>query len=142
MNEKWLNLTQRLNALSSNLKSKEGMPNRRFRQMGHRGINSWPGWSEYMMKCIAALCSCIALLIVAGGANPAPIHIGHGLIGNQNPHETGAIVLGSYFDPDQGTYNNYWSYESRIFDYWRFMHPRFWYPDKIKNMNNKCWYKC
>jgi hypothetical protein len=59
--------------------------------------------------------------IVVGTAHPAPIHIGHGLIGNLNPHETGAIVLGSYFDPNQGVYCNYWSYESRIFDGWRFM---------------------
>ena len=58
--------------------------------------------------------------IMVGTAHPAPIHIGHGLIGNLNPHETGAIVLGSYFDPNQGVYNNYWSYESRIFDFWRF----------------------
>jgi hypothetical protein len=54
-------------------------------------------------------------------SHPAPIHIGHGLIGNINPHETGAIVLGSYFDPNQGVYNNYWSFESRIFDCWRFI---------------------
>jgi hypothetical protein len=47
-----------------------------------------------MKKCIAALCFCLALLIGQGAANPAPIHIGHGLIGNMNPHETGAIVLG------------------------------------------------
>jgi hypothetical protein len=83
-------------------------------------------------KCIAALCFCIALLILQGAAYPAPIHIGHGLIGNLNPHETGAIVLSSYFDPNQGTYNNYWSFESRIFDYWRFMPSGFWYADKIK----------
>lgn len=59
--------------------------------------------------------------IVVGTAHPTPIHIGHGIIGNLNPHETGAIVLGSYFDPNQGVYSNYWSYESRIFDRWRFM---------------------
>ena len=58
--------------------------------------------------------------IVVGTAHPTPIHIGHGLVGNLNPRETGAIVLGSYFDPNQGVYNNYWSYESRIFDFWRF----------------------
>ncbi len=59
--------------------------------------------------------------IMIGTSHPAPVHIGHGLIGNLNPHETGAIVLGSYFDPNQGVYNNYWSFESRIFDCWRFM---------------------
>jgi hypothetical protein len=89
-----------------------------------------------MKKYIAALCFCLALLIVQGAANPAPISIGHGLIGNMNPHETGAIVLGSYFDPNQGTYNNYWSFESRIFDYWRYMPSRFWYINKNNN-----WYK-
>ena len=73
-----------------------------------------------MKKCVAALCFCMALLVLQGVvAYPAPIHIGHGLIGDLNPHETGAVVLGSYFDANQGTYNNYWSCESRIFDYWR-----------------------
>jgi len=63
-----------------------------------------------MKKCIAALCFCIALLIVQGAvAYPAPIHIDHGLIGNLNPYETGAIVLGSNFNPTHGTYSNYWS---------------------------------
>jgi hypothetical protein len=85
-----------------------------------------------MKKCIAALCFCLALLIVQGAANPAPIHIGQGLIGNLNPYETGAIVLGSYFDPNQGTYNNYWSFESRIFDYWRFMPSGLRYMNKMK----------
>jgi hypothetical protein len=89
-----------------------------------------------MKRCFAALCFCLALLIGQGAANPAPIHIGHGLIGNMNPHETGAIVLGSYFNPNQGTYNNYWSFESRIFDFWRFMPSRFWYTNKNNN-----WYK-
>ena len=78
-----------------------------------------------MKNIIAALCFCLALFIVQGAANPAPIQIGHGLIGNLNPYETGAIVLGSYFDPNQGTFNNYWSFESRIFDYWRYMPSRF-----------------
>jgi hypothetical protein len=86
-----------------------------------------------MRICILALCLCIALLTVQGAANPAPIHIGHGLIGNLNPHETGAIVLGSYFNPNQGTYDNYWSLESRIFDYWRFMPYRFRYTNKYVN---------
>lgn len=93
-----------------------------------------------MKENIAALCICLALLIVQGAANPVPIHIGHGLIGNLNPHETGAIVLGSYFDPDQGTYNNYWSSEYRIFDLWRFMPSGHWHMDKIKCLNNN-WYK-
>jgi len=53
-----------------------------------------------------------------------------------NPHETGAVVLGSYFNPNQGTYNNYWSFESRIFDFWRFMPSGFWYTNKNNN-----WYK-
>jgi len=88
-----------------------------------------------MKRYIAALCFCLVLLIWQGAANPTPIRIGHGLIGNLNPHETGAIVLGSYFDPNQGTYDNYWSFESRIFDYWRFMPPRFWHTNKIN------WYK-
>jgi hypothetical protein len=79
-----------------------------------------------MKKYVAALCFCIALLIVGDAANPAPIHIGHGLIGNLNPHETGATVLGSHFDQNQGTYNNYWSFEPRIFDYWRLMSSRIW----------------
>lgn len=92
-----------------------------------------------MNKCIVALCFCLALLIVQGAANPVPVHIGHGLIGNLNPHETGAIVLGSYFDPNQGTYNNYWGSEYRIFDLWRFMPYGQWYINKIKNMNNKEW---
>jgi hypothetical protein len=81
-----------------------------------------------MKKCIAALCFCIVMWIAQGAAYPEPIHIGHGLIGNLNPYETGAIVLGSYFDPNQGTYDNYWGYESRIFDYWRLMSSRFWRP--------------
>ncbi|MEI6105247.1 MAG: hypothetical protein WCP70_15015 [Methanothrix sp.] len=89
-----------------------------------------------MKKYIAALCICLVLLIGQGAAHPAPIHIGHGLIGNMNPYENGAVVLGSYFNPNQGTYNNYWSFESRIFDFWRFMPSGFWYTNKNNN-----WYK-
>ena len=62
-----------------------------------------------------------ALVILLALLSPAPIHIGHGLIGDLNPHETGAIVLGSYFNPNQAVYENYWSCEGRIFDYWRLM---------------------
>ncbi|MDQ1261983.1 MAG: hypothetical protein QG575_1164 [Euryarchaeota archaeon] len=92
-----------------------------------------------MKRYIAALCFCLAMLIMQGAANPAPIRIGHGLIGNLNPHETGAIVLGSYFDPNQGTYNNYWSSEYRIFDLWRFMPSRFFYVNKFNNINYGNW---
>jgi hypothetical protein len=86
-----------------------------------------------MKRYIAAICFCFVLLIGQGVANPAPIRIGHGLIGNLNPHETGAIVLGSYFDPNQGTYDNYWSSEYRIFDLWRYMPPRYceYIPENI-----------
>jgi hypothetical protein len=63
-------------------------------------------------------------ILAVDAASLAPFHIGHGLIGNQDPHETGAAVLGSYFDPNQGTYDNYWSYEYRIFDYWRLKSSR------------------
>jgi len=70
------------------------------------------------------LISVLCILTVASAedyniVHPAPIHIGHGLIGNQNPHETGAIILGSYFDPNRATYDNYGGADSRIFDYWR-----------------------
>ena len=77
------------------------------------------------MKIISILLiSVLCILTVASAqayntVHPAPVHIGHGLIGNQNPYETGAIILGSYFDPNQATYNNYGGSESRIFDYWR-----------------------
>jgi len=90
-----------------------------------------------MKILIILLISMLCLLAVASAENnsvtigpyPVPIHIGHGLIGNLNPYETGAIVLGSYFDPNQVTYDNYWSYESRIFEYWRLMSYRFqWRP--------------
>jgi len=81
------------------------------------------------------------MLIGQGGAYPAPIRIGHGLIGNLNPHETGAVVLGSYFDPNQGTYDNYWSSEYRIFDLWRYMPLRYNYINNFKYINYKDWYK-
>lgn len=93
----------------------------------------------FIMKGI--ICFCLVLLIGQGVAYPAPVRIGHGLIGNLNPHETGAIVLGSYFDPDQGTYNNYWSSECRIFDLWRFMPPRFSYINKFKNIDRMNWHE-
>ncbi len=63
-----------------------------------------------------------ALLILLVLFSPAPIHIGHGLIGDLDPHETGAVVLGSYFNPYQGVYENYWDgCQERIFDHWRLM---------------------
>jgi hypothetical protein len=92
-----------------------------------------------MKRDIAAICFLLILVTGHGAANPAPIHIGHGLIGNLNPHETGAIVLGSYFDPNQGTYNNYWSSEYRIFDLWRYTPPRYSYVNSLKCMHQKDW---
>jgi hypothetical protein len=80
-------------------------------------------------------------MIGQGVDNPAPIHIGHGLIGNMNPHETGAVVLGSYFDPNQGTYNNYWSSEYRIFDLWRYTPPRYLYINNLKGIHHKNWWE-
>ncbi|MDD1749978.1 MAG: hypothetical protein LUO89_08890 [Methanothrix sp.] len=77
------------------------------------------------MNVLSILLISMLCMLAVGAANPAPIHIGHGLIGNLNPHETGAIVLGTHFDPNQGTYDNYWSCESRIFDYWRLMSSGF-----------------
>jgi len=94
-----------------------------------------------MKRYIAAICFCLVLLIGQGFAIPAPIRIGHGLIGNLNPHETGAIVLGSYFDPNQGTYDNYWSSEYRIFDLWRYMPPRYQYINNFKNIYHKNWHE-
>lgn len=93
-----------------------------------------------MKRYIAAICFCLVLLIGQGYANPVPIRIGHGLIGNLNPHETGAIVLGSYFDPNQGTYDNYWSSENRIFDLWRYMPPRYQYVNNFKSTKHKNWH--
>jgi hypothetical protein len=92
-----------------------------------------------MKRDIAAICFFLVLMIGQGAANPAPVHIGHGLIGNLNPYETGAIVLGSYFDPNQGTYNNYWSSEYRIFDLWRYMPPRYLYINNLKYNHHKNW---
>ena len=81
------------------------------------------------MNILSILLISMLCMLAVGAAYPAPIHIGHGLIGNLNPHETGAIVLDSYFDPNQGTYDNYWSYESRIFDYWHLVSSEFqWSP--------------
>jgi hypothetical protein len=94
-----------------------------------------------MKRYIAAICFCLVLMIGQGMATPALVHIGHGLIGNLNPHETGAVVLGSYFDPDQGTYNNYWSSEYRIFDLWRYTPPRYFYINIFKEIHPRDWRK-
>lgn len=91
-----------------------------------------------MKRYLAAICICLALITGQGLATPAPVRIGHGLIGNLNPHETGAIVLGSYFDPDRGTYDNYWSSEYRIFDLWRYMPLKYSY---FKNIPQRDWRK-
>ena len=58
-----------------------------------------------------------SLIILLALLSVDPIYIGHGLIRDLNPHETGAIVLESYFNPNQAVYDNYWSCEGRIFDY-------------------------
>ncbi|HNY35342.1 MAG TPA: hypothetical protein PKK68_11845 [Methanothrix soehngenii] len=92
-----------------------------------------------MKRDIAAICFFLILMVGNSAANPAPVHIGHGLIGNLNPHETGAIVLGSNFDPNQGTYNNYWSSEYRIFDLWRYTPSRYSYINNLKCTNYKNW---
>jgi hypothetical protein len=70
----------------------------------------------------------LALLTPLAFSTPAPIHIGHGLIGDLNPHETCAIILGSYFNPTQAFYD-YGRCEARQFDYWRLMYTDFyWRP--------------
>lgn len=78
-----------------------------------------------IMNILSILLIFMLCMPAVSASHPAPVHIGHGLIGNLNPHETGAVVLGTYFDPNQGTYDNYWSYDYRVFDYWRLMSSRF-----------------
>jgi hypothetical protein len=71
----------------------------------------------------------LALLVPLAPSSPAPVHIGHGLIGDLNPRETGAIVLGSYFDPEQVFYD-YERCEARQFDYWRLDYTDYYWRDQ------------
>jgi len=48
-----------------------------------------------------------AIIILLALLSVAPIRIGNGLIGDLNPHETGAIVMESYFNPNWAVYDNY-----------------------------------
>ena len=48
-----------------------------------------------------------AIIILLALLSVASIHIGHGLTGDLNPHETGAIVMESYFNPNRSVFDNY-----------------------------------
>jgi hypothetical protein len=83
-----------------------------------------------MRKMTALILSMLLVAFVqVAFSMPAAIHIGHGLIGDLNPRETGAIVLGSYFDPEQVFYD-YERCEARQFDYWRLDYTDYYWRDQ------------
>jgi hypothetical protein len=87
-------------------------------------------WRDFMK--LAFILLALALLVPLAYSTTAPIHIGHGLIGDHNPHKTGAIILGSYFNPDQAFYS-YGRCEARQFDRWRLESTDFyWSPPTVQ----------
>jgi hypothetical protein len=93
-----------------------------------------------MRKMTALILSMLLVAFVqVAFSMPAAIHIGHGLIGDLNPRETGAIVLGSYFDPEQVFYDN-GKCESRQFDHWRLDYTGFywWAPEQFCCVVRRC----